>query len=85
MKRFLTPTTLLFLGLWFVLLIGGRSRFFQDPGTFWHTSVGDRIFEEGFFDTDWYTCSFPGSMWIPQQWLGECALSLEYRIAVTSS
>lgn len=80
MKRFLTPTTLLFLGLWLVLLIGGRSRFFQDPGTFWHTSVGDRIFAEGFFDTDWYTFSFAGSMWIPQQWLGECALSLEYRI-----
>jgi len=63
-----------------VLLIGGRSRFFQDPGTFWHTSVGDRIIDGGFFDTDPFTFSFGGQKWIPQQWLGECALSVGYRI-----
>ncbi|MSR53586.1 MAG: hypothetical protein EXS09_09910 [Gemmataceae bacterium] len=79
-KPYFRPATWLFLGIWILLLVGGRSRFFQDPGTFWHTSVGDRIIDGGFFDTDPFTFSFGGQKWIPQQWLGECALSVGYRI-----
>src|SRR3954453_23114871 len=76
MKRYLGPPTWLFLGVWLVLLIGGRSRFFQDPGTFWHVSVGDRIIDVGFFDTDPYTFTFAGKPWIPHQWLGECTMAV---------
>lgn len=76
MKRFLGPPTWVFLGVSLVLLIGGRSRFFQDPGTFWHVAVGDRIIELGFFDTDPYTFTFAGKTWIPHQWLGECTMAV---------
>src|SRR4051812_33026205 len=51
-RAFFRPATLLFVCLWLVLLVGGRSRFFQDPGTFWHTVVGERIIRQGFFDKD---------------------------------
>ncbi|MBO0701094.1 MAG: hypothetical protein J2P46_22045, partial [Zavarzinella sp.] len=80
MNRFFGPPTWLFLGVWLVLLIGGRSRFFHDPGTFWHVATGDRILEEGFIDTDPFTFTFAGSEWIPYQWLGECAMALVNRV-----
>ena len=80
MKRYLGPPTWLFLGVWLVLMIGGRSRFFQDPGTFWHVAVGDRIIESGFFETDPYTFTFAGKTWIPHQWLGECSMAVLNRV-----
>ncbi|HEX3148099.1 MAG TPA: hypothetical protein VHR66_08435 [Gemmataceae bacterium] len=80
MKRYLGPITCIFLGVWLVLMIGGRSRFFQDPGTFWHISVGNRIIDTGFFDTDPYTFTFAGKPWIPHQWLGECTMAVLHRI-----
>ena len=52
MKRFFRPETALFFGLWLVLMVGGQSRFFRDPGTFWHVAVGERIIEYGFFDAN---------------------------------
>jgi hypothetical protein len=79
MKRLFGPATWLFLAVWLVLLVGGRTRFFQDPGTFWHVAVGDRIIQSGFFDTDPYTFTFAGKKWIPHQWLGECAMALAHR------
>ena len=80
MKRLFGPPTWLFMGVWLVLLVGGRSRFFQDPGTFWHVAVGDRIIESGFFDTDPYTFTFAGKTWIPHQWLGECTMAILNRV-----
>jgi drug/metabolite transporter superfamily protein YnfA len=80
MKRFLGPVTLIFLGIWLVLMVGGRSRFFQDPGTFWHVAVGNRIIDTGFFDTDPYTFTFADKPWIPHQWLGECTMAVLHRI-----
>lgn len=80
MSQFLRPATWIFLGVWLVLLVGGRSRFFQDPGTFWHVAVGDRIIESGFFDTDPYTFTFQGQRWIPHQWLGECTMAVAHKI-----
>jgi hypothetical protein len=67
----------IFLGVWLFLMVGGRSRLFRDPGTFWHTVVGRRIFSSGcFFDTDPFTFTFPGRPWIPHQWLGECLMAV---------
>ena len=80
MSPYFRPATWLFLGIWLVLLVGGRSRFFQDPGTFWHVAVGDRIIESGFFDIDPYTFTFHERTWIPHQWLGECAMAIAHRI-----
>src|SRR5580658_9602699 len=70
------PATILFLALWLVLLVGGQSRFFRDPGTFWHTVVGQQILtSRGFFDTDQFTFTFAGKTWVPHQWLGECLMA----------
>ena len=65
-----------FLGTWTLLLVSGRSGLFRDPGTFWHVLTGERIFQVGFFRTDWMTFTFAGQHWIPHQWLGECLMAL---------
>lgn len=72
--------TLFFLGFWLLLLVAGRSRFFRDPGTFWHTVVGERILTRGFFDADPFTFTFHGKKWIPHQWLGEVGMALVHRV-----
>lgn len=74
------PGVLAFLGFWTLLLAGGRSNFLRDPGTFWHTRVGEKILTEGFFDTDPYTFTFAGQHWIPHQWLGEVTMALAHRV-----
>lgn len=79
MSRYLRPATGLFLGVWLVLMIGGRSRFFQDPGTFWHVAVGDRLIDHGVFDTDPFTFTFADRPWVPHQWLGEGAMAATHR------
>jgi hypothetical protein len=71
----------LFLGIWLLLLAGGRANFFRDPGTFWHTVVGEKILTEGFFDTDPFTFTFAGEKWIPHQWLGEVGMALVHRVS----
>jgi hypothetical protein len=76
MTRYFGPPTWLFLGIWLVLMIGGRSKFFQDPGTFWHVATGNHILADGFIDTDPFTFTFAGKEWIPYQWLGECAMAV---------
>jgi hypothetical protein len=75
------PGPLVFLALWLFLMAGGRSRLFRDPGTFWHTVVGERILTDGFFDTDPFSFTRHGKPWIPHQWLGEVSLALAHRVA----
>ena len=79
-RSFVKPPTLLFLALWLILLAGGRSRFFQDSDTFWHTVVGEKIIEDGFFDTDPYSFTRQGQTWIPHQWLGEVLMANAHAI-----
>ena len=74
------PGVLAFLGFWLLLLAGGRSNFFRDPGTFWHTRVGEKILADGFFDADPYTFTFAGKKWIPHQWLGEVTMAVLHRV-----
>ena len=75
------PGVLAFLGFWVLLLAGGRSNFFRDPGTFWHTVVGRTILDTGhFFDRDPFSGSHGGEKWIPHQWLGECMMALVHRL-----
>jgi hypothetical protein len=86
MARFFRTETGLFIGLWLLLMIGGRSKFLLDPGTFWHTVVGEQILTtRGFFETDDFTYTHAGSTWIPHQWLGECAMALIHRIGAFDS
>lgn len=83
MTRTATPRAaffLLFLGFFLVFQILFRSQPFSDPGALWHIRVGDWIFDHGGFPhTDPFTWSYTGQFWIPQQWSGECLMSLAHR------
>ncbi len=79
--RRLGPVPPLFLGIWLLLMIGGREKFLRDPGMFWHTTVGDKLLAEGYFTGDPFSFTRPGARWVPHQWLGEVGMSLAHRIA----
>ncbi len=81
-SRWFTANTGLFLALWVILFVGGRSRFFQDPGTYWHVTTGNRIVDSNhFLNRDPYTFTFPETWWIPYQWLGEIVMGQVDRLA----
>ena len=70
-----------FLIVWFFLMIVGRSGMFRDPGTFWHTVVGERILSTGtLIETDPFSFTRGGRPWIAQFWLAQCAMALLYRL-----
>ena len=76
LARLVSPEMGVFAVLWLALLAGGRSRLFQDPGTFWHTAVGRQILDSGeFVARDTFTFTHEGSPWVAHQWLGECGLA----------
>lgn len=71
-----------FVVVWLGLLAAGRSRFFEDPGTFWHVVVGDRILSQGRFDDfDTFSYTRTGEPWAIYEWLGECAMAVVHRIS----
>jgi hypothetical protein len=77
LRRFWRAETAFFLGLWLFLMIGGRSRMFRDPGTFWHTAVGHRILSSRhFLDSDPFSFTFSGKPWTPYEWFGECLMAV---------
>ncbi|MFO0797209.1 MAG: hypothetical protein U0804_06995 [Gemmataceae bacterium] len=79
MTRRVGPGAVAFAALFALLLAGGCSSFFRDPGTFWHVTTGDRILADGFLRADPYTFTFGGTWWVPYQWLGEVAMALAHR------
>jgi hypothetical protein len=80
-RRYWRPETGIFLGLWLVLMIGGRSRFLQDPGTFWHTVVGQQMLSTGkLIYQDSFSFTFAAHTWSPHQWLGECVMALLHQV-----
>src|SRR5262245_41974385 len=78
--RLLRPETLFFLFALAALQLVFRERALNDPGTLWHTRVGDMILTDGFMRTDPFTFPFEGKTWIPQQWGGEVFMTWLYRI-----
>src|SRR5437660_267287 len=83
--RFWRPETGIFLALWLVLMVGGRSRLLRDPGTFWHTKVGQQLVDSRqliYRDPFSYTAAYlvPDAAWVPHQWLGECLMALVHRL-----
>ena len=80
LPRWLGPGAVAFALIWAGLLAAGRSAFFQDPGTFWHTTTGALILDEGFIRADPYTFTFGGQWWVPYQWLGEVGMALAHRV-----
>jgi hypothetical protein len=73
-------TAALFASTWLLLAIAGRSRLLQDPGTLWHTLVGDEILARGFPRADWLSFTFAGHPWIAHQWIGECLMSVLHTV-----
>ncbi|HBI45388.1 MAG TPA: hypothetical protein DDY78_21430 [Planctomycetales bacterium] len=81
MKRLWRTETTVFVGIWLVLLLVGRSQFFADPGALWHIVVGERMLSSGeLIRTDPFSCTFGGARWIPQSWLPECGLAVLHRL-----
>jgi hypothetical protein len=77
LKKIWRPETGLFIVIWTILMIGGQSRFFQDPGTFWHTVVGEQMLStHQLIIHDTFSFTFDGHPWSPHQWLGECIMAL---------
>jgi hypothetical protein len=80
MARYWSFSTAVFLGIWLMLMLGGRSALFQDPGTFWHTRLGLQTLEGGSLtrlDTFSFTAS--GQQWADAQWMPEWVMALVYR------
>jgi hypothetical protein len=77
LRRFWRPETGIFLALWLFLMMVGQSKLLQDPGTFWHTVVGQRTIASGeVFHTDPFTFTWYGKPWVAYEWLGECLMAL---------
>src|SRR3954453_943105 len=59
-----------------VVLIGGRSGFLNDPGTFWHLRLGREILETGGVPrVDALTYSRAGTPWVDQAWAFDAGLA----------
>jgi len=72
----------LFVGLWISLMVNGRELYLHDPGTFFHTAVGEKILTDlKLPTTDQFTFTSYGKPWIASQWLAETAMALVHRVA----
>ncbi|HWL93327.1 MAG TPA: hypothetical protein VNT79_07310, partial [Phycisphaerae bacterium] len=53
-----------------------------DPGTLWHTVVGEQILQTGEIPRrDSFSFTHADDEWLAQQWMGECAMALVHRAA----
>jgi hypothetical protein len=69
-----------FLVIWLALLAFGRNTLLQDPGTFWHLVLGERLLAAGEATRyDSFTFTFDGQPWLSLQWLGEAAMATAFR------
>jgi hypothetical protein len=79
MRRSWTVEIGFFLALWLGLMLVGRSGFFRDPGTFWHTVVGQQMLRSGEVPRqDSLSFTFGGRPWVATQWLAECGMAAIY-------
>lgn len=76
-----TPAGVCFIAVFLGLLAVGRSRMMRDPGTLWHTVVGERMLSEAkVLRADPFSFTHGGEPWVAQQWLGECAMAWLHRL-----
>lgn len=79
-SRWLGTGSICFLVIWAALLFFGRQQLFRDPGTLWHTVVGEKLLtNRSMITVDSFSFTFENQPWIAQQWLGECAMALAHR------
>ncbi len=77
----LLPALLVFFGV-FALLLGLGDRLLNDPDTWWHIAVGERIWSSGTFPrTDELSHTFAGAPWIAKEWLSQVLLHAAWSIA----
>lgn len=82
MRRYWRAETGLFLGIWLPLMVAGRTMLFRDPGTFWHTVMGQRMLSSRhLIETDPFSFTFGGRPWVPYEWLAECAMAFVHGIS----
>jgi len=66
----------LWLGLWLLLGLGGRTALLRDPGTFWHVAVGQRALATGkLVTTDPFSFTRSGQPWVDLGWLSEIGMA----------
>jgi hypothetical protein len=72
----------IFGSVWLLLFMAGKSKLFRDPGSFFHTVIGEHILDTAHL-IYWDSFSFTrfGEPWIAQQWLGECIMAATQRLA----
>ncbi len=81
MSRVRRFAAVMFVVLWVALLVFGSGRLFRDPGTFWHTVVGEQILATRQFpQNDAFSFTHSGEPWLAQNWLCECALAIAHRL-----
>lgn len=81
-KSYIKYPTFIFMSFGILLFVAGRSRLFRDPGTFFHTALGDLILRSGQLPyTDSYSYTRDGISWISKQWLGEYVMAVVQRFA----
>ncbi len=60
-----------------IVLVGGRHKLLNDPGTFWHLRLGQEILASGSLPTsDTLTQSASGEGWVDQSWVFDLGLAL---------
>jgi len=70
----------LVLLLFLLFQLNGQSNSINDPGTFFHTKVGQIILlQRSFIESDIFTFQFAGDPWIAQQWMGEVIMALLHK------
>ncbi|HEY4759404.1 MAG TPA: hypothetical protein VIH42_02370 [Thermoguttaceae bacterium] len=72
----------IFIILWLILMIAGRSAMFRDPGTFWHVVVGEKILSARQVpQEDTFSFTSGGQPWVADQWLAEIGMAAVHRMA----
>jgi hypothetical protein len=81
LRRLWSANVGVFLAFWLFLMLAGQSKMFRDPGTFWHTALGEQMLRDGRL-VHWDSFSFTryGQPWPDQYWLCDCAMAILYRV-----
>lgn len=76
LRRLFPFPVILFLVLWMALAVVGRARMFSDPGTFWHTVLGQKVLvQHQLTEQDHFSYTYAEQPWLALQWLAEWAMA----------
>jgi len=80
-RRLVSAEAGVFLTIWLALMLFGRSALLCDPGTLWHTVVGQRMLDSGrVIDEDPFSFTAGGERWVAQWWAAECGMAVVHRL-----